>query len=70
MLAFVRTIYLAGIYLFKINNGNIKMICEIYAKSIKKTPERCRQNRSGVFIFNFEQISQIAWLFPLLTLNK
>ena len=46
------------------------MICEIYAKSIKKTPELCRQNRSGVFIFNFEQISQIAWLFPLLTLNK
>ena len=30
----------------------------------------CHQRRSGVFIVNFEQISHIVLVFPLLTLNK
>ena len=35
-----------------------------------KTVERRRWSRSGVFIVKFEQISDIALVFPLLTLNK
>ena len=43
-----------------------------------ETPEQClwfvqsyvRDIRSGVFIVNFEQISNIVLVFPLLTLNK
>ena len=34
-----------------------------------KTSER-RQRRSGVFIVNFEHISQLSLVFLLLTLNK
>ena len=30
----------AGIYLFKISNGNIRTMCEICSKLIIKTPER------------------------------
>ena len=52
----------AGIYLFKVNNGNTRALCEIYSKLTIKTPER-RQWRSGVFIINFEQISHIAMVF-------
>ena len=92
----------AGIYLFKVNNENIKTMCEICSKfkiktlerrrhllvqsqhwkqqndvwnllkSAIKTPERCQWRLSGVFIdnFNFEQISHMVLLFPLLNLNK
>ena len=35
-----------------------------------KTPEPHRWSRFGIFIINSEQISDIALLFPLLTLNK
>ena len=35
-----------------------------YSKSTMETPEQ------GVFIVNFEVISHIALMFPLLTLNK
>ena len=44
--------FLAGIYLFKVNNRNTKSFC-----------------RSGVFIVNFEKISQIVLVFPLLNLK-
>ena len=40
--------------MFKINN---------------KTPERRQWRRSGVFIFNFEDISPLDLMFLLLTLN-
>ena len=53
----------AGIYLFKVNNGNIITVCKICSKLTIKT------ERSGVFIVNFEQISHIVLVFPLLTLN-
>ena len=33
-------------------------------------PERRQWSRSSVFIVNFEQISDIDLVFPLLTLNK
>ena len=29
----------AGIYLFKVNNGNIKTMCEIYSKLTIKIPD-------------------------------
>ena len=35
----------------------------------KKTPER-RRRRSGVFIVNFEHVSQLFLVFLLLTFNK
>ena len=48
-----------GTYLFKVNNEIIRTTCEI-----------CRWRRSGVFIVNFEQTSQIVLVFPLETSNK
>ena len=53
----------AGIYLFKVNNGSTRTMCEICSKSASMA---C----SGVFIVSFEQISHIVLVFPLLTLNK
>ena len=44
-------------------------MCEIYSKLTRKTPES-QWCRSGVFIVNFEKISHIVLVFPLLTLNK
>ena len=35
-----------------------------------QTPERRHWRRSGVFIINFEHISQLFLMFLLLTLNK
>ena len=59
-----------GIYLFKVNSGNARTICEIRSNLILKTPERRPLHHLGAFIVNFEQISQIVLAFPLLTLNK
>ena len=58
----------AGIYLLIVNNANIRARCKICSKLTIKTPER-RQWCSGVFIFNFEHISQLAVMFLLLTLD-
>ena len=56
----------AGIYLLKVNKRNTKTRCEICSKLTIKTPER----RSGVFIVNFEHISHLNLVFPLLTLSR
>ena len=65
---------LAGVYMFKASNGNTWTVCGIYSKLTMKTPERYRGwhrwRRSGVWIVIFGQISHIAVVFPLLTLNK
>ena len=53
--------------MFKVNNGNTRKMCRTSLKLKIKTPQR---RRSSVFIVNFEQISQIALVFPLLTLIK
>ena len=58
----------AGIYLFKVNNRNTRIMFEICSKLTIKILERLR--RSGVFIVNLEQISHIILFFLLLTLNK
>ena len=40
----------ARIYLFKVNNGNSRTMCEIYSKLIVKAPDlRQNQSFSGVF---------------------
>ena len=62
--------YLAGNYMFKVNNRNTRTRCEIYSKLTIKTPERCLWRRSGVFIVNFEHISHLVLVFLLLTLSK
>ena len=56
----------ADIYLLKVNNRNTRARCEICSKLTIKIPER---RRSGIFIVNFDHISHLALLFPLLTLN-
>ena len=61
-------VYPSGIYLFKINNGNIQAIIRIYSKLTTKTPER-RRRRFGISIVSFGQSSHIALLFPLFFLN-
>ena len=58
-----------GIYLLKFNKGNTRALYKICSKLRIKTPE-CQSRRSDVFIINFEQISHIILVFPLLTLNK
>ena len=60
----------AGIYLFKVNKGNTKTMCEICSKLIIKKPEWRKWHRLGIFIANFEHISYIVLVFPLFTLNK
>ena len=48
----------ADIYMFKVSNGNARTMYEIYAKLTIKRSERHHRRRSGVFIVNFEHISQ------------
>ena len=44
-------------------------MCKICSKLTTKTPERCHWRRSCNFIVNFEHISHIVLVFPLLTFN-
>ena len=70
-----------NIYLFKINNRNIRGRCEICAKVTIKTPERCEWRRSSVFIVSFEHILHlflfvdfeqinVCWVIPFSSLCK
>ena len=59
----------AGIYLLKANKGNDRTICETCLKLIIKIPERDVTRRFSVFIVDFEQVSNIGMVFPLLTLS-
>ena len=61
------SIYPANIYLFKLNHGSAIAMSEICST---KTPEWRWWRRSGIFIVNFEQISHIVLVFPLLFLNE
>ena len=54
-----------NIYLFKVNNRNTRRGCEICSNLTIKTPEY----RSGVFIVNFEHMSNLFLVCLLLTLN-
>ena len=54
----------ANIYLFKINNRKIRKRCETCSKLTIKPLGRCR---SGVFLVNVKQTSQIFLVFLSLT---
>ena len=60
-------IYLAGIYLLKVNNRNTKTNCEICSKLTIKTLERRYWRRSGVFIVNIEHISHLVLVASVVT---
>ena len=45
---------------FTWSKSNTRPMCEVFLTL----------RHSGVFIFNFEKISHIVLMFPLLTLNK
>ena len=55
---------------FKVNNENARIKFEICFRLTIKTPERQKRRLFGVFIANFEQISQAFLLCPLMTSNK
>ena len=56
--------------MFKVNNRNTRTRCEISQKLTTKTLEQQQWRRSGVFIVNFEHISQLVLVFLLLTLSR
>ena len=60
---------LVCIYLFKVNNGNTRTMCEVCSKLTIKTPE-WRLRCSGFFIINFEHISHLVLVFLSLTLSR
>ena len=60
--------FAAGIYLLRVNNGDIRTMCEIWSKLIIKTPERHHWYRSDVF--NFEKILHTVLVFPLLISHR
>ena len=62
----------ANIYLVKVNNKNTgnMYICKICSKLTIHTSERGRWRCSGVFIVNFEYISQLFLVFLLLTFDR
>ena len=43
-----------------------RTICEVFSKLVIKTLERRNRRHSGAFIVNFEQISHVVPVFPLL----
>ena len=60
-------------FLVQRQQRRIITMCEICSKLTIKTPERRKWRRwscPGVSVINFEQISHIALVFLLLTLNK
>ena len=59
-----------AIYLFIVDNGNTRKVCEICSKLTIETPERRKWGRSGISSANFEQYLYLVLLSLLLTLNK
>ena len=60
---------IVSIYLFKINNGNTRTMCEIYSELTIKTTKQREWFHSGVFIISFDQISHIICIVDLEQLN-
>ena len=56
-------------YMFKVNNRNTRTRCEICSKLTINIPEQRHWRRSGIFIANFEHISDLVLMFLLLTLS-
>ena len=59
-----------GNCMFKVINVNTRPRCEICSKLTIKTPERRQWCRSGVFIVNYELISNLVLVFLLITLSR
>ena len=59
-----------NIYLFKVNIRNTRKRYEICSKLTVKTLERRQWRGSGVFIVNFEHISNLFLVFLILAVNK
>ena len=57
-------------YLSSVNNGKTRTMCEIWSNLTIKTPGRRQCRCSSDFFVNFEQISHIVLVFPMLPLNK
>ena len=53
--------YPIGVYYFKVNNENTRIMNKICSKSTIKTPERRQRCYSGVFIVNFEESSLLVF---------
>ena len=68
--SFISFISPVNIYLFKVNNRSTRKRCEICSKLTIKTTERRHWLSSGVFIANFERISDLFMEFLWFTLNK
>ena len=60
----------ANNYLLKAISRSIRKRCEIYSKLTIKKPERRHWRRSGVFIVNFEYISNLFLVFLLINLSR
>ena len=61
----------AVIYLFKVNSGNTRAICEICSKIINKdTMSTSLKSLYDAFVVNFAQIPHIVLKFPQMTLKK
>ena len=56
--------------MFKVSNRNTRTKCEVCSKLTIKTPERHQWRRSGIFIVNFENISDFVLMFLLLILSR
>ena len=56
--------------MFKVNNRNTRLRCEICSKLTIKTPERCQWLHSGVLIVNFGHIFFPVLVFLFLTLSR
>ena len=61
-------IYPAGNYLLKFNNKNTRIRCGVCSKLTTKTPGQLE--RFGVFIVNFEHISQLVIKLQLLISSR
>ena len=53
----------AGIYLFKVNNGNTGTMCEIYSKLTIKTSEWRHWRRSAVYLLTLNRFHTLFWCF-------
>ena len=66
-----KTDYLTGRHLLvQSQNGYTRTMGEICSNLTINIEEWSHWHRSGVFVVNFEYVSDIVLLWPLLTLNK
>ena len=61
--ASLSTFFPFGIYLFKVNNGNTRTICEIRSKLTITIPERLQWRHSGVLLLSRNRFHTLFWYF-------